>query len=140
MLGGGVLADQVKNIDWRVWKTEFICKLSRETTYEVLDKLGTAADRCELANWNSTNPVDVKMDKKKTVMIVTPDPGAPLLLLRIMRPRRVRFSNGVTNYLSVRLYTSQYDGLFLHTLPIILHAFDSRGNVDCEIPVVLTSQ
>ena len=80
------------------------------------------------------------MDKKKTVMIVTPDPGAPLLLLRIMRPRRVRFSNGVTNYLSVRLYTAQYDGLFLHTLPIILHAFNSTGNVDCEIPVVLTSQ
>ena len=30
----------------------------------------------ELANWNSTNSVDAKMDTKKTVMIVMPDPGA----------------------------------------------------------------
>jgi hypothetical protein len=67
----------VRNIDWRVRKPEFICKLPRETTYEILDKLGTAADRCELATWNSTNPIDVKMDKKKTVMIVMPAPGDP---------------------------------------------------------------
>jgi hypothetical protein len=67
----------VRNIDWRVRKTEFVFKLPRETKYEVLDKLGIAADRCELANWNSTNPIDVKMDKKKTVMIVMPAPGAP---------------------------------------------------------------
>lgn len=40
-LGGVVLADQVKNVDWRVRKAEFICKLPRETTNEVLDKLGT---------------------------------------------------------------------------------------------------
>jgi mRNA interferase MazF len=40
-LGGVVLADQVKNLDWRVRKAEFICKLPRETTNEVLDKLGT---------------------------------------------------------------------------------------------------
>jgi mRNA interferase MazF len=29
-LGGVVLADQVKNIDWRVRKAGFICKLPRE--------------------------------------------------------------------------------------------------------------
>jgi mRNA interferase MazF len=40
MLTGVVLADQVKNLDWRVWKAEFICKLPGETTNEVLDKLG----------------------------------------------------------------------------------------------------
>jgi len=40
-LGGVVLADQVKSLDWRVRKAEFICKLPRETTNEVLDKLGT---------------------------------------------------------------------------------------------------
>jgi len=39
-LGGVVLADQVKSLDWRVRKAEFICKLPRETTSEVLDKLG----------------------------------------------------------------------------------------------------
>ena len=40
-LAGVVLADQVKNLDWRVRKVEFICKLPRETTDEVLQKLGT---------------------------------------------------------------------------------------------------
>ena len=40
-LGGVILADQVKSLDWRIRKAEFICKLSRETTDEVLDKLGT---------------------------------------------------------------------------------------------------
>jgi mRNA interferase MazF len=40
-LGGVILADQVKSLDWRFRKAEFICKLSRETTSEVLDKLGT---------------------------------------------------------------------------------------------------
>jgi mRNA interferase MazF len=40
-LDGVILADQVKSLDWRIRKTEFICKLSRETTDEVLDKLGT---------------------------------------------------------------------------------------------------
>ena len=39
-LGGVILADQVKSLDWRVRKAEFICKLPRETTAEVLDKLG----------------------------------------------------------------------------------------------------
>jgi mRNA interferase MazF len=40
-LGGVVLADQVKSLDWRIRKAELICKLSRETTDEVLAKLGT---------------------------------------------------------------------------------------------------
>jgi mRNA interferase MazF len=40
-LAGVVLADQVKNLDWRVRKAEFICKLPQETTNEVLEKLGT---------------------------------------------------------------------------------------------------
>lgn len=40
-LGGVVLADQVKSLDWRFRKAEFICKLPRETTSEVLDKLET---------------------------------------------------------------------------------------------------
>jgi hypothetical protein len=39
-LGGVILSDQVKSLDWRIRKAEFICKLSRETTDEVLDKLG----------------------------------------------------------------------------------------------------
>ncbi len=40
-LAGVVLADQVKNLDWRVRKAEFICRLPQETTNEVLEKLGT---------------------------------------------------------------------------------------------------
>jgi mRNA interferase MazF len=40
-LTGVVLADQVKNLDWRVRKAEFICKLPRKATEEVLRKLGT---------------------------------------------------------------------------------------------------
>jgi len=39
-LGGVILADQVKSLDWRVRQAEFICKLPRETTAEVLEKLG----------------------------------------------------------------------------------------------------
>ena len=39
-LEGVILADQVKSLDWRVRKVEFICKLPRETTNEVLDRLG----------------------------------------------------------------------------------------------------
>ena len=40
-VSGVVLADQVKSLDWRFRKAEFVCKLPRETTNEVLDKLGT---------------------------------------------------------------------------------------------------
>ena len=38
-LAGVVLADQVKNLDWRVRRAKFICKLPQETTNEVLEKL-----------------------------------------------------------------------------------------------------
>ena len=40
-LGGVILADQVKSLDWRLRKADFICKMRRETTAEVIDKLGT---------------------------------------------------------------------------------------------------
>ncbi|OGQ78704.1 MAG: mRNA-degrading endonuclease [Deltaproteobacteria bacterium RIFCSPLOWO2_12_FULL_60_19] len=40
-VGGVVLSDQVKNLDWRFRRAEFICKLPRETVVEVIDKLGT---------------------------------------------------------------------------------------------------
>ena len=38
---GAILADQVKNLDWRVRGAEFICSLPRRTTVEVLQKLAT---------------------------------------------------------------------------------------------------
>ena len=40
-LAGVVLSDQAKSLDWRFRRAEFICKLPRETTMEVIDKLGT---------------------------------------------------------------------------------------------------
>jgi mRNA interferase MazF len=40
-LGGVVLADQVKSLDWRIRRAEFICKLPHETMAEVTGKLGT---------------------------------------------------------------------------------------------------
>ena len=40
-LGGVILTDQVKSLDWGVRNAEFICKLPRHTISEVLDKLGT---------------------------------------------------------------------------------------------------
>jgi mRNA interferase MazF len=40
-LAGVVLADQIKSLDWRARKAEVICRLPRETTSEVLEKLGT---------------------------------------------------------------------------------------------------
>ena len=39
-ISGVILADQVKSLDWRVRQAEFICKLPRETTVEVLEKVG----------------------------------------------------------------------------------------------------
>ncbi|HET9295389.1 MAG TPA: hypothetical protein VFP18_00720, partial [Candidatus Binatia bacterium] len=39
-ISGVMLADQVKSLDWRVRQAQFICKLPRETTVEVLEKLG----------------------------------------------------------------------------------------------------
>jgi mRNA interferase MazF len=40
-VGGVVLADQAKSLDWRVRKAKFICILPKEIILEVLDKLGT---------------------------------------------------------------------------------------------------
>jgi mRNA interferase MazF len=40
-LGGVILADQVKNLDWRIRRAEFICKLPQETMSEVSGKLTT---------------------------------------------------------------------------------------------------
>jgi mRNA interferase MazF len=39
-VGGVVLSDQVKSLDWRIRRAEFICKLPHETLTEVIDKLG----------------------------------------------------------------------------------------------------
>ena len=38
-LAGVVLADQVKSVDWRVRRAEFICKLPQEIMAEVAGKL-----------------------------------------------------------------------------------------------------
>ena len=40
-VSGVVLSDQIKSLDWRARKAEFICKLPHSTALEVLDKLGT---------------------------------------------------------------------------------------------------
>ena len=37
---GVVLADQVKNLDWRAWKAELIGRMPDDVTEEVLGKLG----------------------------------------------------------------------------------------------------
>ena len=39
-VGGVVLSDQVKSLDWRMRRAEFICKVPRPTLSEVIDKLG----------------------------------------------------------------------------------------------------
>ena len=39
-VSGVILADQIKSLDWRVRQAEFICKLPRAITVEVLEKLG----------------------------------------------------------------------------------------------------
>ena len=39
-VSGVVLSDQVKSLDWRIRRAEFICKLPQETLTEVNDKLG----------------------------------------------------------------------------------------------------
>ena len=38
---GAILADQVKNLDWRARSAELICSLPRRTVVEVLQKLAT---------------------------------------------------------------------------------------------------
>jgi mRNA interferase MazF len=38
-VGGVVLSDQVKSLDWRARRADFICALPRETVTEILEKL-----------------------------------------------------------------------------------------------------
>jgi mRNA interferase MazF len=38
---GAILSDQVKSLDWRVRKAEFICKLSDNAMTAVMKRLGT---------------------------------------------------------------------------------------------------
>lgn len=38
---GVMLADQIKNLDWRARKSELICKLPEQVTTEVLQKFNT---------------------------------------------------------------------------------------------------
>lgn len=38
---GAILSDQVKSLDWRARRAEFVCRLPRPTTIEVLHKLAT---------------------------------------------------------------------------------------------------
>lgn len=44
---GVVLSDQVKSLDWKIRKAEFICRLSRLSTSDVLHKLGTLLSPAE---------------------------------------------------------------------------------------------
>jgi mRNA interferase MazF len=43
-VGGVVLADQVKSLDWRARQAELACKLPARTVAEVLQKLSTLLD------------------------------------------------------------------------------------------------
>ena len=38
---GVVLADQIKNLDWKARNAEFMCKLPKQVTLEVLQKVNT---------------------------------------------------------------------------------------------------
>ncbi len=40
-VGGVVLSDQVKSLDWRARRAKFLCKLPPGATLDVLDKLAT---------------------------------------------------------------------------------------------------
>ena len=40
-VGGAILADQIKSLDWRVRQVEWVCRLPQDVTDEVLGKLGT---------------------------------------------------------------------------------------------------
>ncbi|MBU0511818.1 MAG: endoribonuclease MazF [Chloroflexi bacterium] len=40
-INGAILSDQVKNLDWKARKAEFVCKLPSATVDEVLQKLKT---------------------------------------------------------------------------------------------------
>ena len=40
-INGVVLSDQVKNMDWKIRNTEFICKLDNQSVEQVLQRLHT---------------------------------------------------------------------------------------------------
>ena len=40
-VAGVVLSDQAKSLDWRVRQAHFICRLPRDTTLDVVQRLGT---------------------------------------------------------------------------------------------------
>ncbi len=40
-IGGAILSDQIKSLDWKARQVEFVCKLPSSTLNEVLQKLGT---------------------------------------------------------------------------------------------------
>jgi len=40
-VSGAILSDQVKNLDWRARKAEFICTVPEKVTIEILGKLET---------------------------------------------------------------------------------------------------
>ena len=44
-IGGAILSDQVKSLDWKVRQAEFVGKLPASTLDEVLQKLGTLIGR-----------------------------------------------------------------------------------------------
>lgn len=48
-ISGAALCDQVKSLDWRVRKAEFICSLPAETIAELLGKLETLFAGCSSA-------------------------------------------------------------------------------------------
>lgn len=41
---GAVLSDQVKSLDWRIRRTEYICVLPDEVVFAVLQRLGALLD------------------------------------------------------------------------------------------------
>ena len=43
-VSGAILSDQVKSLDWRVRKAEYICTLPDEVVLAVLQRLGTLLD------------------------------------------------------------------------------------------------
>jgi mRNA interferase MazF len=44
-IGGVILSDQVKSLDWKTRQAEFVCKLPASTLDEALQKLGTLIGR-----------------------------------------------------------------------------------------------
>ncbi len=43
-VSGVILADQIKNLDWRVRQAEFVCKVTPEVVEETLDKIRVLLD------------------------------------------------------------------------------------------------